>query len=166
LERNLGRGADPVCSDCLAFNTGNVFDAGSLRGKQPLAPAMRANKQLHIEALLKRLEPVAYQASTGIRLAGRKRLDERLPTCPLEEKFDVKIMLGVDALGDTEAERRMASSDFRPSKPYFRRGAGNGRREKLLAKNASGAGQADSTGRLKEHAPGRPSAPCSLFGHG
>ena len=119
---------------------------------------MRANKQLHIEALLERLEPIAYKASTGISLAGRERLDERLSAGALEEQFDVEIVLGVDALGDAEAERRMAGRDLRPGEPNFRRRAGNGRRENLLAKNASGAGDADSTRGLEKRAAGRPGA--------
>ena len=52
-----------------------------------------------------------------------KRLDQRLAACALIEEFDVEIVLGVDALGDAEAERRVAGGDLRPGEPIFGAGA-------------------------------------------
>ena len=90
---------------------------------------MRADEELDVEALLQRLQPVADQAGAGVRLAGGERLDQRLAAGALVEQLDVEIVLGVDALGDTEAERRMAGCDLGPGEPNFRRGTGDRRRE-------------------------------------
>ena len=104
---------------------------------------MRADEQLDVEALLERLQPVADEAGAGVRLAGRERLDQRLAACALVEELNVEIVLGVEALGDAEAERRMAGRDFRPGEPDFRRRRGDRRREDLAAERADRSGDAE-----------------------
>jgi hypothetical protein len=85
LEGDLGRRAGRVGRDRLALDAGDIFDARGGRGEQALAAAMRADEQLHIEALLERLQPVADEAGAGVCFAGRQRLDQRLSARPLEE---------------------------------------------------------------------------------
>ena len=122
----------------------------AFEAKQALAAAMRADEELDVEALLERLQPVADQSGAGVGLAGRERLDQRLAAGALVEQFNVEIVLGVDALGDAEAERRMAGGDLGPGEPNFRRGRGDRRREDLAAERAAGRGDADGACGLEE----------------
>ena len=77
----------------LALDARDVRDARAFDGEQALAAAMRADEQLDVEALLKRLQPVADEAGAGIGLAGRERLDQRLAAGALIEQLDVEICL-------------------------------------------------------------------------
>ena len=119
---------------------------------------MGADEELDVEALLERLQPVADEARAGVRLVGRERLDQRLAACALVVEINVEIVLGVDTLGDAEAERRMAGRDFRPGEPHFRRGRGDRGREDLAAERAGRGGDASRAGGLEKRcaARGRP----------
>ena len=100
---------------------------------------MRADEQLDVEALLERLQPVADETGAGVGLAGRERLDQRLAACALIEEFDVEIVLGVDALRDAEAERRVAGGHLGPGEPDLWRRRRDRRREDLAAQHAPAA---------------------------
>ena len=98
---------------------------------------MRADEQLDVEPLLQGLQPVADEAGAGVGLAGRQRLNQRLPARALIEELDVEIVLGVDALRDAEAERRMAGGDLGPGKADLRRGPRDRGREDAPAERAA-----------------------------
>jgi hypothetical protein len=133
LEGHLRRRADAVSRNRLALDARDVLDARSLRRQQTLAAAMRTDEQLHVEALLKRLEPIADEPGASVRLACRQGLDQRLAACALIEEFDVEIVLGVDALRDAEAERRVAGGHLSPGEPDLWRRRRDRRRKDLAA---------------------------------
>ena len=127
---------------------------------------MRADEQLHVEALLKGLQPVADETGASVRLARRQSLDQRLAACALVEEFDVEVVLGVDALRDAESERRVARGHLGPGEPDLWRGRGDRRGKDLAAQHASGRGDADGADSLQKRSPGRLNGRCYLFAHG
>jgi hypothetical protein len=154
LECDLRRRADAIGCDRLALDAGDVGDARGLGSEQALAAAVRADEQLDVEALFERLQPIADQPGAGVGLAGRQRLDQRLPAGALIEEFDVEIVLGVDALGDAETERRMAGRHFGPGEAHLGRGAGDGGREHARSERAGRGGDAQSTDSLEDATTG------------
>lgn len=137
LERMLRRARRIIGDDRLALEAGERRDAGFLRGEQTRAAAMRADEQLDVEPLLQGLQPVEQQPGAGIGLVGRERLDESLAACALIEEFDVEIVLGIEALGETEGQRTMAGRDLCPGEAQLCRVAGNG------AGHAAATGEAE-----------------------
>ena len=55
---------------------------------------MHAGRDPNVKALLQRLEPAQRQPQTGIRLAGRNRLQQLVGRSAEIDKFDVEIVLG------------------------------------------------------------------------
>src|SRR6202034_1646549 len=56
LEGDLRRRTNAVSRNRLAFDAGEILHARCLGGEQTLAPAMRADEEFHIEALLQGLQ--------------------------------------------------------------------------------------------------------------
>ena len=143
----LRRRADAVGGDRLPLTPAMSVMPEALRGEQALAAAVRADEQLDVEALFERLQPVDHEAGADIGLAGGERLDQRLAAGALVEQLNVEIVLGVDALGDAEAERRMAGRDFGPGEPDLRRRARRSpARRSWRPSDAAGRGDADRAG--------------------
>jgi hypothetical protein len=61
---------------------------------QPDAAAVDAGGDPNVKALLQRLEPAQSQPETGIRLAGRNRLQQLVGRSAEIDKFDIEIVLG------------------------------------------------------------------------
>ena len=59
---------------------------------------MHTGGDLNIEPLLQWLEPTQGQPQTGIRLAGRNRLQQLIGRTAEIEEFDIEVVLGEDAL--------------------------------------------------------------------
>src|SRR6202453_2084799 len=148
LEGHLRRRADPIGRNRLALDARDILDARSLPRQQARAAAMRADEQLHVEALLKRLEPVADETGACIRLASRQRLNQRLAACTLIEEFDVEVVFGVDAFRNAESERRVARGHLSPGEPDLWRRRRDRRRKDLAAQDASSRGYADGANGL------------------
>ncbi len=111
-ERDARGGGDIESADRLALEVGERPDAGVLLDQQTLAAAVRAVEELDVEALFDRLQPVVKQAGTGLGFVSGERLDECLTAGALVEEFDVQSVLGIYALGQSEAHRRVASGDL------------------------------------------------------
>jgi hypothetical protein len=113
---------------------------------------MRTGEQAHVEPLLDRLQPIVEQARTGFRLAGGKRLDERLAAGALIEQLHIEAMLGIDALGQAESDGRMAGGHLGPFQLDRNEIAGNGITRRARADYAGTGGHGRHTRRLDEAA--------------
>jgi len=113
---------------------------------------MRADKQLDVETLLQRLQPVTDQTRADIGLAGGERLDQGLTAGTLVKQFDVQVMLGVDAFGDPEAERRMTRRHLGPGQSDLGSGTCDRGRREAADQSSSRCGNAGSPRRF-QHSP-------------
>ena len=162
-ESDLRRRARFPGGDAFALDLRQVGDAGGFRGHEALAPAMRADEQLDVEALFQRLQPIQHEAGADIGLVGRERLDERLPAGALVEQLHIDILPRIEALGDSEGQRRVAGRDLRPGEPHLRGRTGDRRREELGAESSAKRRRcAGRTGNFEKVTPrnGRRSKRC------
>jgi hypothetical protein len=70
---------------------------------QPDAAAVDAGGDPNVKALLQRLEPAQSQPETGIRLAGRNRLQQLIGRSAEIDKFNIEIVLGENGRGGVGA---------------------------------------------------------------
>jgi hypothetical protein len=119
-EEILGRRVHIAHRDGLALEIGDLIDPGIGRRQQAHAAAVEARDDLDVEALLHRLQPAQRHADGGVRLAGRKGLEQLIRGAGVIDKIDIKPVFGEEALSlATVTASRQGAPAFQAKEIFF-----------------------------------------------
>ena len=110
----------------LPFSPAMLGDTGLLVGEHADAPAMQRRGQLHVEALLQRLQPAQRHADARVCLAARKQLQQLIAGSRKVDPFDLEIVPREVAVQIGSRNSSVADRIRVPAEPDFaRRGPGS-----------------------------------------